>query len=223
LFLEKARMPEMMLPPLESLLWLQGSPADLGSEIQLGLLIQPNCPGCHMYALPLANDLYASKERDFDIYCVSTAFEDFKYNTIESAQALVQDGRLVGASKQRLGKAAPSIPTMPFAYDTIVEKADAPESLLQMALDATKENAREELGADLQTRLTEAALARFGTEVLPLKIAHTFYAVKAMGTPTWFVHTKGGDILDCKFGHKTQDELLKWVDDAKSRSSANNL
>lgn len=94
--------PAMLLPSLESLLWLQGSPADLSNDIRLGLLIQPNCPGCHMHAVPLANELYALQGRNFDIYCISTAFEDFEYNTIESAEALVKTGRLVGISKRRL-------------------------------------------------------------------------------------------------------------------------
>eukprot|EP00978_Attheya_sp_CCMP212_P011503 scaffold28403_cov50-Attheya_sp.AAC.2 len=110
---------------------------------------------------------------------------------------------------------------MPFAHDRVVAKSDAPENLLQMALEVTRENAREQMGPGLHPdgRL-EAALARLGPEVLPLQLAHVFYAVKAQGTPMWFVHTKAGVILASKIGHMTKDEMLKWVEDSRNFSSS---
>lgn len=127
--------PAMILPKLSKLTWLQGSASELTHDVHLLLLIQPNCPGCHMHALPLANSLMQSK-RDFDVYCVSTAFEGFEFNTIEAAQQLL-NGKHVGVSKERLGETARHVPGMPFAHDVVVATSSAPTELKDLALNAT--------------------------------------------------------------------------------------
>lgn len=109
---------------------------------------------------------------------------------------------------------------MPFAHDLVVNKSDAPESLLQMALQVTRDNAGEQMGAGLHPQHLAQALDRLGPEVLPLKISTMFYAINAMGTPTWFVHNKAGDLLGSKFGHMTKAEMLQWVEGFISRAEA---
>lgn len=215
-----------LLPPLESLQWLQGSPTtDLVHDLHLALLIQPNCPGCHSGALPVANELYAATQQqeqqehdntalNFDVYCLSTAFEDFAYNTRESTEKLLA-GSLVGVAKQRLGPTAPTIPQMPVALDIVTCKTDASQELVDMALQATTEHAREQLSAGLHPPgSVERLLHTLGPKFLPAKLATVFYASRAQGTPTWVLHDKTGQVLASYTGQKTQDQVLAWIETA---------
>ena len=216
-FLEPSKMsnfqPALMLPPLTTLEWLQGSPEEFTHDIQLMLLIQPNCPGCHTEALPLANKLTETKQA-FDLYCISTAFEEFEYNTKASAQSLL-DGKHVGIPKQRLGETVEHIPKMPLAYDNVIAKTEAKSEYIAMALEATKyityEQAQE-LNPSITIGMIERQIEKMGTDLLPEYIAETFYKVRAKGTPTWVVHKSNGEVLDVKFGHLSEKAILDWIE-----------
>jgi hypothetical protein len=243
------------LPPLDSLEWLQGSPADLTHNLRLLLLWQPNCPGCHSHALPLANRLASAAyypNKSFDVYAISTAFEDFEYNTRESALLLLRHGTLVGAAaaaaaaaRQPERSTTNRIPTLPLAHDIVVPKSQAPTELVDLAMTATKSNARAELSfllLDQQQQhrqqqqqqqqqetsvVVEAALAQIDANMLPAAIAHIFYAVRAQGTPTWVLHTADGQVLDRRLMmiqgssaimmDDNERELLDWIADVQRR------
>lgn len=198
-------------PPLEELQWLQGSPSeDFTHDIQLMLLIQPNCPGCHMHALPAANELMMSKQ-EFDIYCVSTVFEDFEFNTLENARLLLQ-GDLVGVAKQQLGPKTKNIPTMPVAYDDVIDREDLTEGLLALSLESSKQNTREQMEGKVHPGRLEKMLHQATTEMLlPEKVARVFWSVRAFGTPMWVIHRRSGEVIDRKFGQRSAKELLSWI------------
>ena len=211
----------IILPPLESLQWLQGSPIsddDFTHDIQLLLLVQSNCPGCHSQAIPLANKLVESKQ-DFDVYCIFTAFEDFEYNTKESARQLVLEGKHVGVTKQRLGETAKDTPKMPVAFDNVIRKQDATQDLLNMAFESTKYITYEQSKqmspeANITLGMIERQLEKMGgvVDVLPEYIAEVFYKVRAQGTPTWVIHKNPSrEVLDVKFGQQKQESLLEWI------------
>lgn len=198
---------------LDSLHWLQGSPSDLTHNLRLMLLIQPNCPGCHVHAMPVANALFAktnTRTKDFDVYCVSTAFEDFQYNNVESAQLLLC-GKLVGNARDILGEYADIVPTMPFAHDILTPQSEASTELLDLALESTKHNAREQLKGVMPSDILEARLSMATYEVLPPTIATIFWTVRAQGTPAWVLHTSNGVILDRTLGHMSEEEIVGWI------------
>ena len=222
--------PYQSMPPLDSLEWIQGSASSVGSSpYKLGLLFQANCPGCHTHAIPTANQLWTHVNADktsspFDVYAISTAFEDFEYNTAASTRLLVEQGRRVGIVQEQLGPVVAScndaIPHMPVAYDTLVPKAEASPELLNQAVTATVHNARQQLEAmRLPTPVLEQALEQlltgsrdhFVAHALPEQLARTFYAVAAPGTPTWILHHADGRVVDRRFGNGTADELEAWI------------
>jgi hypothetical protein len=206
-----------ILPDLSKLTWLQGSAADLTHDIQVMLMIQPNCPGCHMHAIPLANKLMQSKH-DFDVYCISTAFEDFEFNTEEMARLLILHGKHVGAAKAQLGETVKHVPSMPFAHDIVVATNVASKELKDFALEASKNNARKQMeGGSIPSGVLEMQLSNVGYEVLPAYISEYFWTVNAMGTPTWVVHKANGEILGQKFGQLSEVELLGWIETVKPR------
>lgn len=212
--------PPLKVPPLNQLEWLQGSPAeDLTHDIQLLLLIQPNCPGCHTQAIPVANEL-ASVKQDFDIYCISTAFEDFEYNTVENAKLLLQ-GKLVGDAKKQLESSTTttgrnrisSIPAIPMAHDNVMNRQDLDADFLEIALCASKENTREQMKQQLPPSVLEKMLQEADKDMLlPPKVAQVFWSVRAWGTPMWVLHRQSGEVIDRKFGQfNSPNDLLQWV------------
>ena len=201
----------LQVPPLDKLEWLQGSPSeDLTHDVQLLLLIQPNCPGCHVHAMPTANELSSTKQ-NFDIYCISTAFEDFEFNTIQNTRLLLQ-GELVGAAKQQLGPTTRHVPTMPVAYDVVTDKSDLPIDFLEAAIEAAKQNTREQMEGKLHPGVLEKMLHQTDKDLLlPPKVARVFWSVRGLGTPFWVLHRRSGDVIDRKVGPRTADELLAWI------------
>ena len=69
-------------------------------SINLMLIFQMNCPGCFIYALPLAAKLYEQYKNRINILGLSTAFEDFELNTIANTKKLLQSGEMVGVTRQ---------------------------------------------------------------------------------------------------------------------------
>lgn len=68
-------------------------------SINLMLIFQVNCPGCFIYALPLAAKLYEKYCDLINILGLSTAFEDFDLNTADNTRKLLQSGEMVGVTQ----------------------------------------------------------------------------------------------------------------------------
>ncbi len=68
--------------------------------INLMLIFQINCPGCFIYALPLAAKLHEQYKDRINVLGLSTAFEDFELNTAENTKKLLQSGEMVGVTRQ---------------------------------------------------------------------------------------------------------------------------
>ena len=68
-------------------------------DLNLLLAFQVNCPGCFIYALPLAEKLHHQYGDRLNVLGLSTAFEDFDLNTADYTQCLLETGEVVGATK----------------------------------------------------------------------------------------------------------------------------
>jgi len=89
--------------------WVQGAePAlrELAGQVILIEMIQVNCPGCFVHALPEVihlHEKYASQ--GLKVFAIATAFEHFEQNTLKNLQRLLQHGELIGDPLSQLGKA----------------------------------------------------------------------------------------------------------------------
>ncbi len=89
--------------------WVQGhEPAinELSGQVILIEVIQVNCPGCFVHALPEAIRLHENYEtQGLKVFAIATAFEHFEHNTLNNLQRLLQQEELIGDPLFQLGKA----------------------------------------------------------------------------------------------------------------------
>ncbi|MEO0406976.1 MAG: hypothetical protein AAF289_06460 [Cyanobacteria bacterium P01_A01_bin.135] len=89
--------------------------------LNLLVVFQVNCPGCFLYALPLAARLHDQHGDRVNVLGLSTAFEDFDLNTAENTRRLLESGEVVGMTKQywqRQGESRYGVPIrFPVAFD----------------------------------------------------------------------------------------------------------
>jgi acid stress-induced BolA-like protein IbaG/YrbA len=89
--------------------WVQGSEPTidkLAGQVILIEMIQVNCPGCFIHALPEVIRLHeAYQSQGLKVFAIATAFEHFEQNTLKNLQRLLQHGELIGDPLSQLGKA----------------------------------------------------------------------------------------------------------------------
>ena len=86
--------------------WVQGLPTNIDKMIGNVIVVevfQVNCPGCFLYGLPQAVNLYEKfKDKGVKVIGVATAFEDYDKNTIENLKLLVSEGKVIGETYKAL-------------------------------------------------------------------------------------------------------------------------
>lgn len=95
-------------PNLKVSKWVQGMPTNFDKEkdkIVIAEVFQVNCPGCFLYGIPEAIDIYKKYHSEgVTVLGVATAFEDFDKNTLENLELLLKTGEVIGDTKQGLGQ-----------------------------------------------------------------------------------------------------------------------
>lgn len=149
-------------------------------DLNLLLVFQVNCPGCFIYALPLATRLHDQYGDRVNVLGLSTAFEDFDLNTPANTRRLLESGEVVGMTKlywQRLGVSRYRVPIrFPAAFDEM-------------------EGGQSQSSADGQM-----ALGAQG-------VGCTFQVNQLQGTPSWILFDERFMILAQWFGHKSESEV----------------
>jgi thiol-disulfide isomerase/thioredoxin len=88
--------------------WVQGLPTNIDKNIGKVVLIevfQVNCPGCFMYALPNAIEIYKNNSRDNVVVLgLATAFEDYDKNTLDNLKLLLTSGIVIGETFNALSQ-----------------------------------------------------------------------------------------------------------------------
>ncbi len=89
--------------------WAQGHEPEicnLAGQVILIEVIQVNCPGCFVHALPEVIRLHETYEpQGLKVFAIATAFEHFEHNTLNNLQRLLQHGELTGDPLFQLDKA----------------------------------------------------------------------------------------------------------------------
>jgi hypothetical protein len=95
-------------PNLEVSTWIQGKPTNLDNEkgnVVLVEVFQVNCPGCFLYGIPEAIDIYRKySDSGLKVLGLATAFEDFDKNNLENLQKLVTTGEVIGETYRALSQ-----------------------------------------------------------------------------------------------------------------------
>ena len=121
-------------PDIES--WVQGHEPllnELTGQVILIEVIQVNCPGCFVHALPEAIRLHETySSQGLKVFAIATAFEHFEHNTLNNLGRLLQHGELIGDPLFQLDKA-----------DFLVDKKLPYSIPFSVAMDKLIENDRE--------------------------------------------------------------------------------
>ena len=188
--------------------WVQGLPTNFDKEkdhIVLVEVFQVNCPGCFLYGIPEAINIYNKYHSEgVTVLGVATAFEDFDKNTLENLELLLKSGEVIGEAKKGLsqyGKLDDSklpykIP-FPVAMDSLIkETEDVSESRIKNFIynqipdfDSQPENYRNQIIQRVKDHLKSKEYS-----------AETFEEYSLQGTPSTIVVDRKGILRDVSFG-----------------------
>ncbi len=196
-------------PNLKVSEWVQGLPTNIDKEKDNVVLIevfQVNCPGCFLYGIPQAIEIYQKYRKDgVTVLGVATAFEDFDKNTVENLRLLLTEGKVIGETLKALGQ-----------YGQLVDGSKLPYKIpFPVAMDFLKK----EDGQISQARIDEIIQANVPgyesySENQKLEIiervkqylkskeysAQTFDEFALRGTPSTILIDKKGVLRDVAFG-----------------------
>lgn len=195
-------------PNLHVSTWVQGKPTNIDQEkgnVVVVEVFQVNCPGCFMYGIPEAIELY-NKYRDsgLTVLGMATAFEDYDKNTLENLQKLLADGEVVGETHKALsmysqlkdGKLPYKIP-FPVGMDLLKkENGQITESKIMDVIEANVPDFRSYSEKDRQVMIDRVKMYLQGKEYS----AKTFEEYAMRGTPTSLVIDKKGNLRHNLFG-----------------------
>lgn len=195
-------------PQLSVSAWVQGNEVNfdrLLGEVVLVEVFQVNCPGCFLYALPQATDLYRKySEHGLTVLGVATAFEDFDINNLENLTRLAERGEVVGETfrvlsqqgKLSAGRLPYRIP-FPLAMDRLTSRRGAvSENLISRFIQVQIPDFEQQSTAH-QQHIRQQALNYL--QSLDCH-AETFECYELKGTPSYILVDKQGVLRDCAFG-----------------------
>jgi len=195
-------------PNLKVSKWVQGIPTNFDQEkdqIVLVEVFQVNCPGCFMYGIPEAINIYNKYSSEgVTVLGVATAFEDFDKNTIDNLELLLKTGQVIGDTKTGLsqygklndGKLSYKIP-FPVGMDSLIkESGDIGEERIKKFIikqnpdfDSQPEGYRNQIIQRVKDYLKSK-------EYSP----ETFEEYSLNGTPSTIVVDRKGILRDVSFG-----------------------
>ncbi len=173
-------------------------------ELNLLFVFQVNCPGCFMYGIPIGNELFTKyNDNNFGILGLSTAFEDFEFNTLENTLLLLESNLLVGVTKKYLGEKYQDPILFPVAMDKQISKDEA----------ITKENINKICQLNSNYDLLTQQEKQFFRERINNylnrfpSVSYTFSMNQLPGTPTFILFDKKMEIISGWFGHHNVQEI----------------
>ncbi len=204
-------------PLLEVSDWVQGEPGNfdqLSGRVVLVEVFQVNCPGCFLYALPQAIDLYQRySDHGLSVLGVATAFEDFDKNNLENLTRLIEKGEVIGETHRMLSQQEKLIADrLPFHIPFPV----AMDRLQKRQADVTPD----EITAFINQRIPDfEQQTKTWQQKIRRQVEHyfqsltyragTFELFNLQGTPSYILVDKQGLLRDCGFGtHPDLEEKI---------------
>lgn len=190
--------------------WAQGyEPAirELAGQVILIEVIQVNCTGCLVHALPEVIKLHESyASQGLKVFAIATAFEHFEHNTLNNLQRLLQHGELIGDPLFQLEKAGfleeNKLPyEIPFsvAMDKLVsnESEVNETSINQFILSQIPDFHHAELSDERKLAIYQQAESYLNSKTYS---ALTFEMYQLQGTPSSILIDKKGILRQLSFG-----------------------
>ena len=194
-------------PNLKLSEWVQGLPTNVDQEKDHVILVevfQVNCPGCFLYGIPEAMNIYNKfKDDGVRVFGVATAFEDFDKNTLDNLKMLVETGEVIGDTKQKLGqngklddsKLAYKIP-FPIAMDSLKTSEDITEERIMDFIynqlpdfDSQPDDYKKQIVQRVKDNMKSKEFE-----------AETFEMYSLQGTPSSIIIDRKGILRDVSFG-----------------------
>ena len=195
-------------PNLKVSEWVQGNDTNLdqhSGNVVLVEVFQVNCPGCFMYGIPEAIEIFNKyKSKGVSVLGVATAFEDFDKNTLKNLKLLVETGKVVGETEKMLSqygqldgdKITFKIP-YPIAMDSLTKQSDdvtkeQMDSLIKKQIpdfDSQSENYKNEIYGRVKNYFLSKEYS-----------AETFEMYALPGTPSSILIDRKGMLRDISFG-----------------------
>jgi hypothetical protein len=210
-------------PNLSVTEWIQGKPTNVNKEIGNVVLIevfQVNCPGCFLYGIPDAIEIYKKyNNMDVRVLGIATAFEDFDKNTLENLKLLLFTGQVIGETRRVLGQ-----------YGRLIEGNKLPYKIpFPVAMDSLKKESAV-LSENKIMDFVESNVPDFRSYSESNKLiliervknylktkqysAQTFEEYGLRGTPSWVLIDRKGIVRKINFGangflHDMVQDLIK--------------
>lgn len=197
--------------------WVQGMPTNIDQEKDHVIVVevfQVNCPGCFLYGIPEAINIYNKyKDDGVRVLGIATAFEDFDKNTLENLELLANTGEVIGETKKALtqygkivdGNKIPYKIPFPLGMDNLVKEDGTPSMEKKLAFiksqipnfDEQPEGYRNEILARVDQYFRSKEYS-----------AETFEKYALRGTPSAIVVDRKGILRDVSFGQTGHLEPL---------------
>jgi len=190
--------------------WAQGAePAisELSGQVILIEVIQVNCTGCFVHALPEVIRLHESyASQGLKVFVIATAFEHFEHNTLNNLQRLLQQGEVIGDPLRQLGNAGflennklpYSIPLSVAMDKLVTNEVDVSEAAVNQFILSQIPDLHD---GDFSDARKQAIYQQAETHLLNKKFrALTFEMYQLQGTPSSILIDKKGLLMQVSFG-----------------------
>jgi thiol-disulfide isomerase/thioredoxin len=206
-------------PNLKVSEWVQGKPTNIDKEINNVILVevfQVNCPGCFMYGIPYAIEIYRKyNNRNVTVLGIATAFEDYDKNTLDNLKLLLLTGEVIGETRNALSQ-----------YGQLIEGNKLPYKIpFPIAMDSLKKESNV-LTEGTVMDFIERNVTDFGSYSESYKLvlinrvrqylegkqysAETFEEYGLRGTPSSILIDKNGIVRQINFGaNGSLDDKIK--------------
>ena len=208
-------------PEIDS--WVQGHEPSIDEstgQVILIEVIQVNCPGCFIHALPEAIRLHETyRSQGLKVFAIATAFEHFEQNTFNNLKRILQHGELQGAPLAQLADANfledNKLPyTIPFsvAMDKLVKNdtSATEEAVEQFILSQIPDFHQGKFSDTQKQEIYLRASSHLNNKIYN---ALTFEMYQLQGTPSTILIDKKGILRQVAFGavNKLETEIQQLL------------
>ena len=203
-------------PNLKISKWVQGMDTNLDKEednVKLVEVFQVNCPGCFIYGIPEAINIYNKyKSEGLTVLGLATAFEDYDKNTLKNLELLLSTGEVIGDTKQGLsqynqlndGKLQYKIP-YPVAMDSLVKENGEPSQEKMNAFINNQIPNFDSQPQDYKDKIYDRVKEYYKSKEFS---AETFEMFSLQGTPSTILVDRKGILRDVSFGQNANLESM---------------